>query len=183
MSKTPEEEHGIETLEGETCPMCNNKTLTLMEMDRDIPFFGPVAIFSMDCNSCNYHKGDVEVMNEQEPAKYTLDIDSEEDMKIRIVKSSMGQVKIPHVGSIESGENANGYVTNVEGVLNRIKKQIEFLRDSSDDKADVKKAKNLLKKLTKIMWGQEKAKLIIEDPTGNSAIISEKAVKAKIKGK
>ena len=43
------------------------------------------------------------------------------------------------------------------------------------------KAKNLLKKIQKISWGQEKAKLIIEDPSGNSAIISEKAVKSKLK--
>jgi C4-type Zn-finger protein len=31
------------------------------------------------------------------------------------------------------------------------------------------------------MWGQEKLKLIIEDPSGNSAIISDKAVKSKLK--
>lgn len=177
------DEPNIEIIEGETCPMCHAKTLSLMELDRDIPFFGPVAIFSMDCNTCKYHKGDVEVINEQEPCRYTLEITSEEDMSIRVVKSAMANVKIPHVGTIEGGENANGYVTNVEGVLNRIKKQVEFLRDSAEDKTEEKKAKNLLKKITKITWGQEPAKLIIEDVTGNSAIISEKAVKEKLKSK
>ena len=43
-----------------------------------------------------------------------------------------------------------------------------------------KKAKNMLKKLNKAMWGQEKLKLIIEDPHGNSAIIDEKAKKSKL---
>ena len=30
------------------------------------------------------------------------------------------------------------------------------------------------------MWGKDKLKIIIEDPTGNSAIISDKAVKSKL---
>jgi zinc finger protein len=135
----------------------------------------------MDCLSCKYHKGDIEVLTQSEPAKYTLEIDSEEDMSIRVIRSAMATIKIPHVGSIEGGENSNGFITNVEGVLNRIKQQIEFLKESSDDKAEIKKAKNLLKKLQKVIWGQEKCKLILEDKTGNSAIVSEKAVKSKVK--
>ena len=31
------------------------------------------------------------------------------------------------------------------------------------------------------MWGSEKIKLTLEDPTGNSAIISDKAAKTKLK--
>ena len=60
---------------------------------------------------------------------------------------------------------------------------IEDARDNEEDPAAKKKAKNHLKKLQKVMWGQEKMKIIIEDPTGNSAIISEKAEKQKIKVK
>ena len=71
------------------------------------------------------------------------------------------------------------YITNVEGVLNRIKSAMEFLRDDAEDDEDKKKAKNALKKLQRIMWGQEPAVLTIEDPEGNSAIISEKAKKVK----
>ena len=39
----------------------------------------------------------------------------------------------------------------------------------------------MLKKIQKIMWGEENSKITIEDPSGNSAIISEKAVKSKLK--
>jgi zinc finger protein len=173
-----------ETISGELCPFCNEKTLTLTETSRDIPFFGVCHLFSMDCDSCKYHKADVEAENaDGTPVKYQLEIDSEEDMKIRIIKSSEATVKLMHVGSIEPGETANGYITNVEGVLNRIKNQIEHLKDAADaDEDDIKqKAKNQLKKMTRIMWGQEKATFIIEDPTGNSAIISPKAVKSSYK--
>jgi len=176
-----EEEFDHEIIEGELCPFCNNKTLTLMETVREIPFFGMCHIFSMDCSECKYHKADVEAEQQQDAVKYTLDVDSEDDMKIRVVKSSSANVKIPYVGDILAGETSNGYITNVEGILNRIKQQVEHLRDAADDPADAKKAKNLLKKLTKIMWGQEKCKIIIEDPEGNSAIISPKAKREKLK--
>ena len=177
------EEFDYETIDGEQCPFCNEKTLSLTETSRDIPFFGVCHLFSMDCTSCKYHKADVEAEEgTREPVKYVLDITAEDDMKIRVIKSSEATVKVPYIGSIEPGETANGYITNVEGILNRIKNQIEHLRDAADsDEDDIKqKAKNMLKKLTKVMWGQEKGQLIIEDPSGNSAIISPKAVKSKL---
>jgi len=109
--------------------------------------------------------------------KYTLDITSEDDMNIRVIKSSSCDVKIPYIGDIIAGETSNGYITNVEGILKRIQQQVEHLKEAADEPADRKKAKNMLKKIQKILWGQEKAKLILEDPMGNSAIISPKAVK------
>ena len=169
-----------ELLAGETCAFCKNKTLTLTELVREVPYFGKVCIFSMDCSSCNYHKADVESEENHPPVKYALEVESQDDLKIRIVKASTCTIKIPHVGNIEPGEAANGYVTNVEGVLNRIKHQIEVLKEQEEDPAAQKKAKNLLKKLRKVLWGEEKLKMILEDPQGNSAIVSEKAVKTKL---
>jgi len=169
-------------ISGEQCPFCHQKTLTLMEAEIDVPYFGKTYIFSMDCSNCKYHKADVESADEnREPVKFTLDISSEEDMKIRIIKSSNATIKIPHIGNIEPGEASNGYITNVEGILQRMKKHIETLRDDAEEEEDKKKAKNMLKKLMRVMWGQENLKMIMEDPTGNSAIISDKAVKEKMK--
>ena len=62
-----------------------------------------------------------------------------------------------------------------------MKSQIEAARDSEEDKAAQKKARNLIKKINRVMWGEDKAKIIIDDPTGNSAVISDKAVKGKPK--
>ena len=170
-------------LDKQPCPICSQKALTLMEREEEIPYFGKVYIFSMNCSNCKFHKADVEAIEEKEPAKYTIEISGEEDIKIRIVKSSEATVKIPHVTTITPGPASIGYVSNIEGILNRVKHQIEVLRDESEEKSDKKKAKNLLKKLQKVMWGQETLKIIIEDPSGNSAIISDKAVVEKLKVK
>jgi zinc finger protein len=142
------EESGPSMISGETCPFCHGKTLSLMESEVDVPFFGKTYIFSMDCSNCKYHKADVESAQEDsEPVKYSLEISSEQDMKTRVIKSSNATIKIPHIGNIEPGEAANGYITNVEGILQRMKKQIEMLRDDSEEEEDRKKAKNMLKKL------------------------------------
>ena len=165
------------------CPLCHEKTLILTEREVEVPFFGKLYLFSMTCNSCKYHKADVEAIDQKEPVKYEFEISKEDDMKVRVVKSSEATVKVPHISTITPGPASQGYITNIEGILNRIKYQIETLRDTAEDEEDKKKAKNMLKKLTRIMWGQEKQKIIIEDPSGNSAIISDRAVKSSFKVK
>jgi len=182
--KQPEKQKSEEpeTLEGEMCPFCHEKKLVLMDMKKEIPFFGMTFLFSMDCSGCGYHKADIEAETPGEPCKYTIDLSSEEDMKIRVVKSSNANIKIPHVGDILSGPSSNGYVTNIEGILNRMMKQLEIIRDNDEEEEESrKKAKNMIKKLHRVIWGQEKQRLILEDPTGNSAIISDKVLKEKLK--
>ena len=170
-----------EMLTGQTCPICGKDTLTLMEAQREIPYFGIVYLFSMDCANCHYHKADVESAENKGPIRYSIEVSSEDDLSIRIVRSSNATIKIPNMISIEPGTAANGYVTNVEGVLKRIKHQIEVARDDAEEKDQKTKAKNMLKKIQKVMWGEDKLKIIIEDPTGNSAIISDKAEIKKLK--
>ncbi len=166
-----------EKLEKQECPMCKQKSLSLSEEEREIPYFGKVYIFSMTCSNCKYHMADVESAEKKEPCKLSLEINSEEDMKIRVVKSSTATVKIPRILTIEPGPASQGYVTNIEGLLNRAKHAIEMAKDNAEDKTEQKKAKNLLKKIQKIKWGQESIIISIDDPNGNSAIISERAVK------
>ena len=170
----------MDKLEKQLCPICKKKTLTLIEDQTEVPFFGKIFIFSMACSNCKYHKADVESAEDKEPCKYSFEVNSEDDMKIRVVKSSKATIKIPHIITIESGPASNGYVTNIEGIFKRVKNIIESTKEDAEDPDDKKKAKRLLKKISKIMLGKEKAKIIIEDPSGNSAIISDKAKKTKL---
>jgi zinc finger protein len=168
-------------LTNQPCPMCKTKSLTLREGAVEVPYFGNVFLLSMTCSSCAYNVSDVELEHHQDPVKFTFEISSMDDLNVRVIKSSSAVVKIQYVGKISPGPASQGVITNVEGILERIKHQIEHLKDSEEDKTVKKKAKNLLKKIQKIKFGQEKAKLVIEDPTGNSAIVSEKAVKSRLK--
>ena len=170
-------------LEGQPCPICNKNTLTLMEAEREIPFFGLAYIFSMNCNGCGYHKADIEFDSQQEPSKFDLEVSSEEDLKIRIIKSSHANIKLGRIVTVEANNASNGYITNVEGIIKRIEKIIEFARDNAEDKSERKAAKNHLKKIRNVLCSDDKIKLTLEDTSGNSAIISDKAVKSKLKKK
>ena len=176
-------ESELSVIMGEPCPVCGQKSLSLTEREEDIPYFGKVALFSMTCSECKFHKADLECVEQREPAKISIEVSGEKDMQIRVVKSSAATVKIPYIADITPGEASNGYVTNVEGLIKRVRQQVEALRDTEEDDAAVKKAKNILKKLNRVAWGEESAKIIIEDPTGNSGILSDKAVTEKLKVK
>ncbi len=172
----------MDKLEKQKCPMCGKNTLTMIEDKIEVPYFGKCFIFSMKCSSCEYNVSDLEAEEKKEPSKYTIETSSEKDMKIRIVKSSRATVKIPSLKiKITPGPASIGYISNIEGLLDRIKKILESQRDNEDDPKIKKSAKNLLKKLWKITLGDLKAKIIIEDKSGNSAIISNKAKVEKLK--
>lgn len=173
----------IETVEAQECPVCRKNSCTLTQMDRYIPFGKKdilIYVFSMTCSNCRYHKADVEFSETNEPCRITIDINKEDDMKIMLIRSGEATIKIPHITTIEGGPTSNGYITTIEGLFNRVKKVIEQVRDSAEDEEEKKKAKNLLKKITRIMWGQEPCRITIEDKSGNSDILSEKAVKGKL---
>jgi len=173
----------MEKLEKQPCPFCHKKTLTLIEDIIEIPYFGKVFLMSMQCSSCNYNMADVESEKKQEPCKLTFEITKEEDMNTRVIKSSNATIRIPQLRiSVTPGPASIGYISNIEGVLERFEKIIEDQKGDEDPTVK-KKAKNLLKKIRKVKWGQENLRIIIEDPTGNSAIISDKTKIEKLKTK
>ena len=172
----------MDKLDNQQCPMCGKKTLTLTEDLQEVPYFGKVYLFSMDCKECKYFISDVEAESEKDPVKCVIETDSEKDMEIRVVKSSNAIVKIPQLRmSMEPGPNSIGFVSNIEGLLERFVGIIEDQRDNSEEPDVKKKAKSLLKKIRRVKLGDEKLKIIIEDPSGNSAIISDKTKIEKLK--
>jgi len=170
----------VSELKNQQCIICLKNGLTLREQAVDVPHFGKMYIFSMQCDQCGYRKTDLQAAQEKEPAKYTLEVDGDKDLNIKIVKSGRATLKIPYVITVEPGPASEGYITNVEGVLQRVKHVIESKMEAEEDKDAKKKAKKLLKKINQALLGRDKIKIILEDPTGNSAIISEKAVKSKL---
>jgi zinc finger protein len=174
----------MDKLENQPCPVCHKKSLTLSEEEMDIPYFGKTYLFSMTCTNCRYSKSDVEAEETKEPCRITFEVQKEEDMKVRVVKSSEASIKIPQLRmSMESGPASDGWISNIEGLITRFEKIIEDERDVAEEDDVKKTAKNLLKKIRKVKLGEIPVKIIIEDQTGNSAIISDRAVVEKMKAK
>jgi len=174
----------MDELKNQLCPVCGKKELTVMDREIEIPYFGQTFVFSMKCSSCDFSKADVEFAEEKDPVRITFEVENEKDLYARVVKSSSASVKIPTLRmNMDPGEGSEGFVTNVEGLIARFEKILEIERDEAEDNDIRKKAKNLLKKIWKVKLGEAPMKIVIEDKTGNSAIVSEKAKIEKLKGK
>ncbi|MBI2665566.1 ZPR1 zinc finger domain-containing protein [Candidatus Woesearchaeota archaeon] len=168
-------------LKGQKCAFCDQDKLTLREEEVDIPHFGRVFVLSAECEGCGYRKADVEPAEKKEPCRYTFEVASESDMNIKVVKSGEATLKIPHIITVEPGPASEGYITNVEGLLERVKKMVQSSVDEEDEDETVqRKAKNMIKKINNVILGRDTLKIIIEDPSGHSAIISEKAQRSKL---
>ncbi|MFQ5814905.1 MAG: ZPR1 zinc finger domain-containing protein [Candidatus Hydrothermarchaeaceae archaeon] len=127
------------------------------------------------CDSCGYRHSEVFTLEEKGPVRYEMTVSAVEDMSVRVVRSSKSTIEVPELGvKITPGQEAEGFVSNVEGVLERIADVLLSVKSLGHGKK-VAKANELLKRIDGIKMGEEKIHLVITDPTGNSAIISDKA--------
>lgn len=167
-------------LKSQKCPICSKNTLTLREEEIDVPHFGRTYIFSMLCDGCGYRKADLEAGEQKEPCRYTFEIKDEKDLNVKIVKSGEAMLKLPNILTMEPGSASEGFITTLEGVLERVKAVLESTEEAEEDADAKKKVQNMIKKVNRAMAGQEPLKIILEDKTGNSAILSEKAERRKL---
>lgn len=162
------------------CPACEKVGLEVAFHIHRIPYFGEVMENIIFCSSCGYRHADVVTLETKEPTRCTLKVESEEDMLIRVVRSGSARIEIPELGiKITPGLNSEGYVSNVEGVLERIEDVLAMMGSWKGGKKG-EMAGKLLTRIKKIKTGKETVRLIIEDSAGNSAIISDKAVKERV---
>lgn len=156
-----------------TCPICGNKEAVELRTEKKIPYVGPIDIITLKCNKCGYKKNDVIIHQIRDPVRYKVVISNEEDLNIRVFKSSSGTIKIPEFGfEMSPGPVAQSFITNVEGVLNRVLDAI-FMLEALNPDANKEKVNELKQKLEKARMGKLKFTVIIEDPFGNSIIVSK----------
>ena len=158
------------------CPICGAKdTFRVRGRIDDIPYFGELMETFASCTSCKFKHADVMSLGERPPARHEFQITSEEDLKVRVVKSSTGTIKLPELGvTVEPGPASQGYVSNIEGVLGRVKEAIKLAIEKVDAPRR-RRGKARIKKLDEVGAGKRRVRLILMDPFGHSAIVDERA--------
>lgn len=166
----------------ESCPSCGTiGTFKIKGRIDDIPYFGEVIETLLTCSNCNLKHADVMCLGERKPMRYELKIASEADLMVRVVKSSTGTMKVPELGvTIEPGPASEGYVSNVEGVLDRIEQAVKLALKKASA-ARRRRGEIVMKKIKAIRSGELKARLIVMDPFGHSAIVAEHVKKRGLK--
>ena len=157
----------------EKCPICGAES-ELHVLPYEIPHFGDALMFIAICPSCGYRYTDVMILSGEKRRKYELEISSAQDLNVTVARSSFGKIEIPELGVSVEPRRGEAFISTVEGVLKRVEEVVKMLsRDVTGGKK--KRAEHILKQIERIKSGEASMTLIIDDPSGNSAIISEKA--------
>jgi len=155
------------------CPCCNTEIEYIYQTE-NIPYFSDILIISALCGSCGYKYVDTQLLTDKEPVRFELKVDSAEDLAIRVIRSMSASLEVPELGvRIDPGPACQGFVSNVEGVLDRIENIVKGALTWGDEE-EQKNARTLLNKIDQVKDGSLSVTLILEDRCGNSAIISDK---------
>jgi zinc finger protein len=155
------------------CPLCQKEMLTNWCPD-NIPFFGEVMNITSICD-CGFRYSDTLILAQRSPVHYEMKIKSVEDLNARVVRSTSGTIRIPELGiDIEPGAASESFVSNIEGVIERVEEILHNVTMWGEEEK-TKRAEELLSIFEKVRAGEYEISVIIEDPMGNSAIISDNA--------
>jgi zinc finger protein len=100
-----------------------------------------------------------------------------DDLAVRVVRSMSASIEIPELGvRIDPGPTCQGFVSNIEGVLDRVVQAVGSAIIDGDAE-ERENARLLLEKITRVKCGELPVTFILEDPSGNSAIVSDSAEK------
>jgi len=154
------------------CPACGRSVEMISQPD-NIPFFGDILEVSIVC-CCGFKFVDTIILSQREPMRHTKRICCEGDLCDRVIRSTSGTIRIPEWGVyIEPGPASEAYITNIEGVIERIQSIVHMAKKWSETDEERLRAESLLETMKAARDGRPDFTFIIEDPMGNSAIIAD----------
>jgi|TARA_B110000438_G_scaffold138213_1_gene133542 zinc finger protein len=171
----------MESTVEQPCPICfSDKGLTMIAHTSEIPYFGEHTQLTILCPSCGWRHTDFIPAEGKKPGAWSLDIDNANMLTVRIIRSSSCTVKIEDLGlEVEPGGATTGYVSNIEGVLNRFEDAIQLMyrQSKSSNEIDIiEKCEKLMEKIRFVKNGDLCVNITLLDPMGHSQILHEKAI-------
>ncbi|MEM3341767.1 MAG: ZPR1 zinc finger domain-containing protein [Thermoplasmata archaeon] len=160
------------------CLVCNAPQMSYICFEIDLPYLGKCLQTTLNCRRCHFRHTDFILTTNKTPIKLSYLVQTEEDMAVRVVKSSSATIRIQELGiTVEPGPASEAYISNIEGVLDRLIEGVEKAVLLSDVEDAEEKGRVLIGEIEKAIDGKRRLLLEILDPFGNSAIISEKTIR------
>jgi zinc finger protein len=154
--------------------MCSSKNFRVSSMLYSVPFFNELAMFSMKCPDCGFSQNDVFSAEQRKPSRFTLHVSDEFLLRVRVVRSSSGTFRFPEFGiDVEPGPAAESFITNVEGLLYRVKGVVESATRFAETDEEKSRAVEILEHIESALRGEYSFTLVVEDPAGTSGILPE----------
>ena len=156
------------------CPMCSSGNLKVNSMIYSVPFFNELAVFSMKCPDCGFSQNDVFSAEQRKPCRFSLRVLDESHLRVRVVRSSSGTIRFPEFGiDVEPGPAADSFITNVEGLLFRVRGVVETAKRFAETEDERSNATAILENIELAIKGEFPFTLVLEDPAGTSGILPE----------
>lgn len=160
------------------CPVCGHRPMVLRSLDLDLPYFGGALQTTLLCPGCGYHHADLLLTTRREPVRLTLRVERPDQLSARVARSSSGTVRVPEIGAMmEPGPRAEAFVSNVEGVLRKFLDVVQGQEAVAPASADRKRVAAVRARIEGLIEGREPFTFILEDPTGNSAVVHADTVR------
>lgn len=146
----------------------------------EIAYFDEVIQIVYKCDACGWRRADLHITKQEAPMRYELAVQDEDDLSIRVVRSASGHFEIPELGvRATPAEASDAFISNTEGVLDRCIGAIETALHGSHGEQKAK-AQALLERAEGLRSLEQPWTLILEDPLGNSAILSDAAARREL---
>lgn len=170
-----------ETVLDAPCPVCGHTPLRVRSLPLELPYFGEALQTTVLCNVCAYRHGDLLLTRSAEPIRVTLHVDRPEHLSARVARSSSGTVRVPELGAaMEPGPRAEAFVSNVEGVMRKFLDVVQGQEAVAEGAAARRRLRAVHQRIEDMIEGREAFTFVLEDPTGNSAVLHPDAVRVRL---
>ena len=143
----------------------------------EIAYFGEHTQVTLTCPACGWRQTDFIPAEAREASCQSYHIDSAEDLQVRVIRGSACTVRLVELDlEVRPGSHSTGYVSNIEGVLNRFQEVIDMVgrQAATEGQQDaIAELTTLTEAMLEIREGQRGATLEFLDPHGHSMILAD----------
>lgn len=103
-----------------------------------------------------------------------MHVDDVSHLNVRVVRSGSCTYRFPEWGiDVEPGPTAESFITNIEGLLYRVRAVVESARNFADLDTEKQRAEEILGEMQSAIRGESSFTLVMEDPAGVSGILPD----------
>ena len=161
-----------------SCVICGfDGGLSMLAHTEEIAYFGEHTQVTLTCPGCGWRQTDFIPAEAREGSSHTYRIDSTDDLQVRVIRGSACTVRLLELDlEVRPGSHSTGYVSNIEGVLNRFQDVVDMVGRQAAIEGDdgaITELGQLTQAMLEIRRGQREATLQLLDPHGHSMILTD----------
>jgi len=161
-----------------SCVICGfDGGLSMLAHTEEIAYFGEHTQVTLTCPGCGWRQTDFIPAEAREGSSHTYRIDSTDDLQVRVIRGSACTVRLLELDlEVRPGSHSTGYVSNIEGVLNRFQDVVDMVGRQAAIEGDdgaITELEQMTQAMLEIRRGQREETLQLLDPHGHSMILTD----------